>query len=359
MLTDSATGPDQVHAVGLGLVEPVSGARSSALCPRAAQLRGQFTPACWASGAPPLHPGPTATRGHHLAQQDPRLCVNSVTAPPYFIYGAPHVPRRSTVVLHTSLVRASRSFHGCLACVRDKHLTPCNTDTVWLTAWPAQTAWQQHGPLEEAGVPLVCSQAYLLASHSGPDLEKPGRAELGLPGRGLWGVGWVTVSAPPLLLLAEWKLPTGPLLCSVTGRVKDSWLPSSLSFGSLLVPSSWVWIRAAGRGRAVRGELRGAFRGVSCNSITTSHSWVCRQVQIHLNRGQQTCGDSQKAGAGRERGRDPTTPRFAGTPVGTPRRRVADSPAPGLRLFPYNGCNKAYTATVTLWKQFTEQNMWP
>lgn len=68
------------------------------------------------------------------------------------------------------------------------------------------------------------------------------------PGRGRWDAGWVTVSAPPLLLLAECKLPAWPLFWGVTERAKDSWLPSSLSLGGLLGPSSWVWIRAAGRG---------------------------------------------------------------------------------------------------------------
>lgn len=89
---------------------------------------------------------------------------------------------------------------------------------------------------------------------SGLDLEEPGRVALGLrgPGGGLWGGGWGAVSALPLLLLDESTLSAWPLFWGVPEWVRDSWLPRSGSLGSLLALSSWVWIRAAGRGRVER-----------------------------------------------------------------------------------------------------------
>lgn len=77
----------------------------------------------------------------------------------------------------------------------------------------------------------------------------PGRGGLPGPDRVLRGRGWVTVSTLPLLLLDASWLTTWPLFWAVA---KDRRLPRSLSFGSLLAPSSWVWMRAAERGRAMR-----------------------------------------------------------------------------------------------------------
>lgn len=118
----------------------------------------------------------------------------------------------------------------------------------------------------------------------------PGRGGLALPGPGrrLGGVGWVTVSTLPLLLLDESKLATWPLFWGVAERAEDRWLLRSLSFGGLLVLPSWVWIRAAGRGRGVRW-VGGTSRVVASDGSVYTQPWawaetrdplVCRQLEL-------------------------------------------------------------------------------
>lgn len=89
----------------------------------------------------------------------------------------------------------------------------------------------------------------------------PGWGGLALPGPGRrrGGMGCVTTSTLPLLLLDESKPATWPLFWGVTEWAEDHWLLRSLSFGGLLVLPSWVWIRAAGRGRNVRGPQGGVW----------------------------------------------------------------------------------------------------
>lgn len=74
------------------------------------------------------------------------------------------------------------------------------------------------------------------------------------PGRGTPGRAGLAASARPLLLLLlpEAQLAARLLFLGVAERAEDRGLLRSLSLGGLLVPPSWVWIRAAGRGRKVR-----------------------------------------------------------------------------------------------------------
>lgn len=117
-------------------------------------------------------------------------------------------------------------------------------------------------PDSSSGLPLVshsrslftfCVRVHphLLASCSGLDLDPPGRGEQRPldPCPGLWGRDLVTVSILRLLLLNESKLTMLPLFWAVAMYADDSWLMRSPSFRSLLVLSSWVWIRAAGGGK--------------------------------------------------------------------------------------------------------------
>lgn len=140
-------------------------------------------------------------------------------------------------------------------------------------------------------------EPHLLVSCSSLDLETPGRSELGAlsPGLGLWGMDCATVSILPLLLLPESKWATLPLFWGVPEYAEDSWLVRSLSLGSFLVLSSWVWIRAAGRGRCCEKtsvtEQVTTSDELSCKSFMTSKSWSANNwvhLQIHLTSGQQT-----------------------------------------------------------------------
>lgn len=79
------------------------------------------------------------------------------------------------------------------------------------------------------------------------------------PGRG--GGGWAAASLRPLRLLHESQLAAWLLFRGVTERAEDRGLLRSLSFGGLLVPPSWVWIRAAERGRDVRRLRGGGWHG--------------------------------------------------------------------------------------------------
>lgn len=70
----------------------------------------------------------------------------------------------------------------------------------------------------------------------------------------------MAVSPRPPLLLGESTLTAWPLSWGVPKGVRGGWLLGSPSWGSLVGPSSWVWIRAAGK-EAVSSELGGGGRG--------------------------------------------------------------------------------------------------
>lgn len=147
----------------------------------------------------------------------------------------------------------------------------------------------------------------------------PGRGKLGLPGPGwgLGGMGWVMVPTLLLLLLDESKLTTLPLFWGVAEWAEDSWLPKSLSFGNLLVLSSWVWMRAAGRERVRGRQAEGGHAQVGfAASVLTSNRWVYKQL-CALADTPDPMGDkhfiiqiisSLRVGAGRERRRNQMNP---------------------------------------------------